>query len=58
MVLQRELSWYDCLHCLPLEVTIGAEPGQGIYNPFSEAMVHKVWGTPLEAEQMQNFTDR
>jgi dCTP deaminase len=26
------------------------EPGIGIYNPYSEKMVHKIWGEPLEAE--------
>lgn len=25
------------------------QPGKGVYNPFSEEMVHRVWGKPQEA---------
>jgi len=34
------------------------EPGQGVYNPYSEAMVHRVWGSPLQAETARNWCTR
>lgn len=34
------------------------EPGQGIYNPFSESMVNKVWGEPQRAEKAKDWMAR
>eukprot|EP00029_Vermamoeba_vermiformis_P007866 TRINITY_DN3525_c0_g1_i1.p1 TRINITY_DN3525_c0_g1~~TRINITY_DN3525_c0_g1_i1.p1 ORF type:complete len:237 (-),score=61.82 TRINITY_DN3525_c0_g1_i1:43-753(-) len=34
------------------------EPGQGIYNPFSEAMVQRVWGQLREAEKASEWSKR
>jgi len=34
------------------------EPGQGIYNPYSEKMVTKVWGASLMAEKASIWMER
>ena len=34
------------------------EPGAGVYNPYSAAMVARVWGTPKEAEEAGSWMDR
>ena len=34
------------------------EPGQGIYNPFCEDMVKKVWGNIHEAEEASLWSQR
>jgi hypothetical protein len=34
------------------------EPGMGIFNPFSESNVHRVWGKVMEAELVSNWTKR
>jgi hypothetical protein len=34
------------------------EPGMGIYNPFSEKHVQRVWGSPLEAERAADWMAR
>jgi hypothetical protein len=34
------------------------EAGMGIYNPFSEKMVQRVWGKPLEAERAADWMAR
>jgi hypothetical protein len=30
----------------------------GIYNPFSEKHVHRVWGTPHKAEKASKWIER
>eukprot|EP01111_Echinosteliopsis_oligospora_P008254 TRINITY_DN23790_c0_g1_i1.p1 TRINITY_DN23790_c0_g1~~TRINITY_DN23790_c0_g1_i1.p1 ORF type:complete len:265 (-),score=64.16 TRINITY_DN23790_c0_g1_i1:45-758(-) len=34
------------------------EPGQGIFNPFSESMVNRIWGKPHEAEKALEWCTR
>lgn len=34
------------------------EPGQGIYNPYSETMVQRVWGHLREAEKVSEWYKR
>jgi len=34
------------------------EPGMGVYNPYSERMVQRVWGSPLEAEKAGDWSAR
>eukprot|EP00002_Diphylleia_rotans_P031158 TRINITY_DN645_c0_g2_i1.p1 TRINITY_DN645_c0_g2~~TRINITY_DN645_c0_g2_i1.p1 ORF type:complete len:241 (-),score=33.55 TRINITY_DN645_c0_g2_i1:120-842(-) len=56
----------DCLSTSSYDVTLGPyfyresipEPGLGIYNPFSEDMVNRVWGSPQEAELVSEFSKR
>lgn len=36
----------------------GGNAGMGIYNPFSEKHVQRVWGKPLEAEQASKWIER
>ena len=35
-----------------------AEPAEGIFNPYSESMVKRVWGMPKEGELVQEWTKR
>lgn len=35
-----------------------AEPGLGVYNPFDEEMVQRVWGQQCEAEYAREWTKR
>ena len=34
------------------------EPGMGVYNPYSSAMVQRVWGSPKEAEEAGEWMAR
>jgi len=37
---------------------IDPEPGFGIYNPFCETHVHRVWGEPQRAELVEEWSHR
>jgi hypothetical protein len=56
----------DNLSTSSYDVTLGRyyfqestpEAGAGVYNPYSEAMVKSVWGTPKEAEEAGEWMAR